>query len=216
MNRRTLFKLAAAFGTGLVVTREAVAGGMIKPWEWVQKRDMVKNTDGTPLQFEPKGKPEEHPEVDDIAKYPRCPYCGMSRKMWNHSRHLIHYSDGLADGTCSIHCAAVSLSLNLDRLPKAIYAADYGAKGKVKPLVKVDDASYLIGSKLRGTMTANSKMLFGDKAAAEKAHAAHGGKLASFDDAVTQAYLDMAKDTVMIRKRREMKRKKGGMMHKMH
>jgi hypothetical protein len=56
--------------------------------------------------------------------------------------------DDLVDGTCSIHCLAISLSLNLDRGPKAIYAADFGSDAKIKPLVEVDKATYLIGSSL--------------------------------------------------------------------
>ncbi|MEG3638019.1 nitrous oxide reductase accessory protein NosL [Magnetococcus sp. PR-3] len=214
MNRRKAMQMLAAMGAGVVTTSHAVAGGMIKPWEWVQKRDTVKNTDGTPLQFEPKGQPDPHPEVDDITKYPRCPYCGMSRHMWNHSRHLIHYSDGLADGTCSLHCASVSLSLNLDRVPKAIYAADFGAKGKMKPLINIDHAFYLIGSQLRGTMSTTSKMAFQNETSANRAHENYGGKLAKFNEALTQSYLDMANDTIMIRKRREkMRQSHMGMKH---
>jgi hypothetical protein len=37
----------------------------------------------------------------------------MDRKQYHHSRHLIQYSDNLVDGTCSLHCAALSLALNL-------------------------------------------------------------------------------------------------------
>ena len=51
---------------------------------------------------------------------------------------------GLVDATCSIHCAALSLAINLDRGPKAIYAADYGASAEPKPMINVDEATYLI------------------------------------------------------------------------
>ena len=114
----------------------------------------------------------------------------------------MHYDDGLVDATCSIHCLAISLSLNLDRGPKAIYAADFGANGKPKPLVNVDEATYLVGAKLKGTMTANSKMAFGSADQAKAVQAKKGGELANFDGALREAYLGMAKDTMMIRKRR--------------
>lgn len=84
----------------------------------------------------------------------------MDRQQYHHSRHLVHYQDDLTDATCSLHCAAVSLALNLDRGPKAIYAADFGAKTDPKPLFDADGASYLIGSKLPGVMTAQSKVAF--------------------------------------------------------
>jgi len=95
---------------------------------------------GTPRQFMPSNGPDAQPFVNDIQKYPKCPYCGMNRKQWNHSRHLVHYSDDLVDPTCSLHCVAISLSLNLDRGPKAIYAADFGSDSKIKPLLNVDNA----------------------------------------------------------------------------
>lgn len=159
-------------------------------------------TDGTPLQFIPKAAPDPNPHQDDISKYPKCPYCGMDRKQYHHSRHLVHYQDDLADGTCSLHCAAVSLALNLDRGPQAIYAADFGATAEPKPLVNVDEATYLIGSKLPGVMTAQSKVAFATAKAAEAAKAEHGGELGDFDAALKASYQSMAGDTSMIRKKR--------------
>jgi copper chaperone NosL len=163
-------------------------------------------TDGTPLQFMPKTPADPEPLRNEFEKYPRCPYCGMDRRQWHHSRHLVHYDDDLVDGTCSLHCAAISLSLNIDRGPKAIYAADFGSDAPIRPLVNVDDAQYLIGSALPGTMSARSKMAFADPAAAVAAQQAHGGGIGDFGDALTAAHLDMARDTEMIRLRRAERR----------
>ncbi|MFZ1326452.1 MAG: nitrous oxide reductase accessory protein NosL [Candidatus Contendobacter sp.] len=163
-------------------------------------------TDGTPLQFTPKTAPDAHPQQNDIAKYPKCPYCGMDRQQFHHSRHLVHYQDDLADSTCSLHCAALSLALNLDRGPKAIYAADFGAATDPKPLVNVDEATYLIGSKLPGVMTKESKIAFAAKTAAEAAKAEHGGNLGDFAAALQAAYQSLASDTLMIRKKRSEKK----------
>ena len=165
--------------------------------------------DGTPLQFIPKTAPDPDPQDNDLAKYPKCPYCGMGRKQYHHSRHLVHYQDDLADATCSLHCAAISLALNLDRGPRAIYAADFGAKTDPKPLVNVDGATYLIGSKLPGVMTAQSKVAFASQAAAEAAKAEQGGELGDFDATLKAAYQSMAGDTLMIRKKRAEKRQQG-------
>ncbi|MBZ4192918.1 MAG: nitrous oxide reductase accessory protein NosL [Candidatus Contendobacter sp.] len=168
-------------------------------------------TDGTPLQFTPKTAPDANPVENDIAKYPKCPYCGMDRKQFNYSRHLVQYQDDLVDGICSLHCAALSLALNLDRGTKAIYAADFGAKTDPKPLVNVDQATYLIGSKLPGVMTQQSKVAFAAKADAEAAKVENGGELGNFDTALHASYLSMAGDTAMIRKKRvEMQQKAAG------
>lgn len=214
LNRRQALKTLALAGLSLTPIAAAVAGsGAMMPGKGWLAQGAACDGDGTPLQFIPKGKADPNPLENELEKYPHCPYCGMNRKEFHHSRHLVHYSDDLADGTCSIHCAAISLSLNLDRVPKAIYAADFGAEGEVKSLVSVDKASYLIGSKLKGVMTANSKVAFADAAKAKTAQAEQGGEVGDFDRALTATYLDMAKDTMMIRKRREEARQK--MMEKM-
>jgi len=208
--RQSMKFLAAGIAgfSGVALADQNGIGAMIPGKGWVQLSDEQCEHDGTPLQFMPKTVAEDKPADNDIEKYPRCPYCGMSRNKWNHSRHLVHYDDGLADGTCSIHCLSISLSLNIDRGPKAIYAADFAAASEIKPLLEVDMATYLVGAKLKGTMTANSKMAFASADAAKTAQAEKGGELMDFDSALQQAYVDMGKDTVATRKRRAERVKK--------
>ncbi len=166
--------------------------------------------DCTPLQFAPKTEPDPNPLENELSKYPTCPYCGMDRRKFHYSRHLVHYQDDLVDATCSLHCTALSLALNLDRGPKTIYAADYGATAEPKPLMDVDKAIYLVGSKLPGVMTKQSKVAFSSRPAAEAVKAAQGGELGNFDAALRAAYLSMASDTGMIRKKRAERRQHAG------
>lgn len=192
--------LQALTATGLV------AGGMIMPS--VKATGTACEHDGTPLQFIPKTAPDAKPLENELQKYPKCPYCGMDRKQYHHSRHLIQYSDDLVDGTCSLHCAALSLALNMDRGPKMIYAADYGATTDPKPLVDVQQAIYLIGSTIKGVMTQQSKVAFASRQAAQAMQAKHSGQLGDFDAALRAAYASLADDTIMIRQRRADKRQK--------
>ncbi|WP_260294415.1 nitrous oxide reductase accessory protein NosL [Sedimenticola hydrogenitrophicus] len=217
LDRRGVLKLLAVAGLGSLagpVVAGPGVGAMVPGKGWVKASGEACQGDGTPLQFIPKRAPDAAPLENELEKYPACPYCGMNRTQWQHSRHLVQYDDDLVDGTCSIHCLAISLSLNLDRGPKAIYAADFGAAEKVKPLVNVDAATYLLGSKLKGTMTASSKMAFASAEAARAAQAEQGGELASFDEGLKAAYLGMAQDTLMIRKRRAEKVRKMMQMKK--
>lgn len=205
-----VFTLAGLGGIAGILTTSAQAGqiGALMPGKgWLKKQGDCYG-DGTPLQFIPKTPPDPNPLDDELKKYPRCPYCGMARKMWNFSRHLVHYDDDLVDGTCSIHCLALSLALNIDRGPKAIYAADFGSGERIKPLIDVDNAIYLVGSDLPGTMTRESKRAFSSRKAAERTKNIHGGELMNFERALTRAFLNMAQDTIMIRKKRAAKRKK--------
>ena len=208
--RKALWMMAVTGFTGLGTAAWANTkniGAMMPGKGWLKQGDKCTG-DGTPLQFIPKTVPDPDPLKDELNKYKRCPYCGMVRKMWNHSRHLVHYDDDLIDPTCSLHCVAISLSLNLDRGIKAIYAADFGSDKKIKPMINVDKVTYLAGSDLPGTMTKQSKMAFSSQKAAMAANKSHGGELVDFDKALTRAYLSMANDTAMIRKKRAAKRKK--------
>ncbi len=218
LNRRKVMKIISAIGLGGfsgVALAGSNIGAMIPGKGWVKSSGQKCEGDGTPLQFIPKTAPDDNPLKNELSKYPRCPYCGMGRKKWHHSRHLVQYDDGLVDGTCSIHCLSISLSLNIDRGTKAIYAADFGSKAKMKPLINVDKADYLIGSKLKGTMSKQSRMAFSSFDAAKAAQSENGGELGDFDDALRATYLSMAGDTIMIRKRRAERRKKMMKMKKM-
>lgn len=194
MDRREALKLSLLVGAGIAASTPASAAQC--------------EGDGTPAQFIPKKAPDAKPQENDIEKAPKCPYCGMDRKQFHHSRMVVHYSDDLYDGVCSLHCAAISLSVNLDRDPKTLWVADNAAAGDIKPLVEVDKANFLVGSSLKGVMTKRSKVAFGNADAAKSAQAANGGEIANFDGALLAAYADMAGDVTMIRKMRAERRKK--------
>lgn len=195
MNRRDLLKLTLASGAGAIALHPAYAADTCA-------------TDGTPAQFTPKRPADASPQENDIEKFPKCPYCGMDRKMFHHSRVLIQYSDDLPDATCSLHCAAISLSLNIDREPKHIWVGDNAVPADSKPLVDVDQAIFLIGSSIKGVMTKRSKVAYGDVTVAKVSMAEKGGELGKFDAALLAAYTDMAQDAAMVRKNREARRQR--------
>lgn len=195
MNRREALRMSVLASIGLATAGKAGAQSGCAG-------------DGTPAQFVPRTAPDPQPQVDDIAKYPRCPYCGMDRRQFHHSRMVVHYADDLADGTCSLHCAAISLSLNIDRDPKAVWVGDNAAEDDPRPLAEADKASFLVGSTLPGVMTARSKVAYGNADAARAAQAASGGELTDFDGALLAAYTDMSADVARIRKNRAERRRK--------
>jgi hypothetical protein len=130
----------------------------------------------------------------------------MDREKFAHSRMLVEYEDGTSLGTCSLHCMAVELALNIDKTPKATLVGDF----KEKTLLDVEKASWVIGGSKMGVMTKRAKWAFGKKEDAEKFKAENGGDLASFEQAIKASYEDMYADTKMIRERRKMKK----MQHK--
>ena len=209
-NRRTWLAGTAlgalALGTAGCATAQAdkSAAGMA-PFQWTDQFGVLV---GLPKNTSPL--------VNELVKYPRCRYCGMERAKFSHTRHLLVYEDDTVEGTCSLHCGAISLSLNMDRGPKAIYVGDAGSKDATKPLVLADQAFYVIDASKPGTMTRVSKYAYANKATADAAAAGEaaakaGAKVVDFNAALTSAYLDMAQDTIRLRKMRgEARRRMAG------
>jgi nitrous oxide reductase accessory protein NosL len=205
-NRRDLLKTASvsalALGGVSAATAQTEGKPGMPPTQWSDTYGPVANL--------PKDK---DPLTKELDKYPRCRYCGMERAKFSHTRHLLVYEDDSVEGTCSLHCSAISLSLNMDRGPKVIYAGDAGAPGDIKPLVAVDKMHYVVDPSKPGTMTKVSNSAYASRAAADAAASVEaaskaGAKVLDFNAALTSAYLVMAEDTVMLRKRRGEMRKK--------
>jgi len=193
MNRRDLLKISAFAGLAAVATQASAE---------------TCATDGTPNQFIPKKAADAKPLENEFEKQPKCPYCGMDRKEHHRTRMLVQYADDVNDGVCSIHCLSLSLGLNIDREPKVIFGPDYGSTAEPRPLLPVEQLTYLIGADLKHAMTKRSKHSFASVDIAKEFQAKHGGVLAKFDDALRESYLDMASDASMIRKNREERRKR--------
>lgn len=139
---------------------------------------------------------------DDIMQTPSCKYCGMDRQLFSHSRMHIVYEDGSFTGLCSLHCAALDLGLTLDKAPTEIMVADYGTK----KLIDAEKAVWVIGGSVQGVMTRNAKWAFEKKEDAEAFMKQNGGALATFDQAIKQAYEEMYQDTKIIRDNRKKKK----------
>lgn len=172
MKRRTLLK-----STGLAITSLAAMNGLSGQVFAADK---------------PAIKPDTAPLSDELDKYPRCVICNMDRRKFHFSRHLLHYADNHAEGTCSINCASEAMLRERKRGFKAIYAADFGVAGEPKPLTEASSATYLIGSSLRAVMSPVSKYAFAQRSAAEAAMSDAGGQLASFEQAVAASLEDYA------------------------
>jgi nitrous oxide reductase accessory protein NosL len=142
----------------------------------------------------------------DVDQHRSCKYCGMDRKMFAHSRMLLVYEDGTELGSCSLHCVAVDLALNIDKTPKTIQVADFNTKG----LIDAEKAVWVLGGEKPGVMSKRAKWAFEKKEDADAFIKSNGGALADFETAIKAAYEDMYADTKMIRERRKAKRMKQG------
>jgi copper chaperone NosL len=146
---------------------------------------------------------------DDIQKDPSCKYCGMDRGKFAHSRMLVTYDDGTTVGTCSIHCLAVDLAINIDKTPSSIEVGDFNSK----KLIDAEKAFWVIGGNKTGVMTKQAKWAFEKKEDAEKFIMENSGALAIFDEVMKAAYDSMYADTKMIREKRKMMKMQGAGHH---
>jgi copper chaperone NosL len=126
----------------------------------------------------------------------------MDRHKFAHSAMLIEYEDGTTTATCSLHCTAVELAINIDKTPRKLMVGDYGTK----KLTDAETACWTLGGDLPGVMTKRAKWAFENRAECEKFAREHGATIVSLDDAIKASYEDMYSDTKMIREKRKMKR----------
>ena len=136
---------------------------------------------------------------EDVKVAPSCKYCGMDRTKYAHSRMMVTYDDGTKVGTCSLHCLALDLSINIDKTPITIEVGDYFNKR----LIDAEKAYWVIGGSKPGVMTQQAFWAFGNRVYAEKYIREHKGILATFDEAMKAAYEGMYTDTKMLRERRK-------------
>ncbi len=138
---------------------------------------------------------------DDIQKSPSCMHCGMDRAAFAHSRMVVAYDDGTTVGTCSIHCLAIDLIINMGKTPSSIKVGDFNSK----ELIDAEKAFWVIGGKKPGVMSKQGKWAFAKKEDAEAFVKDNGGNMATFDDAMKASFEGMYADVKMIREKRQMK-----------
>lgn len=129
-----------------------------------------------------------------------CPLCGMRLQIFWKTGHAAHLHDGSARQYCSIAC----LSADLERLGggvERISVVDV-ASDRLAPAAT---ATYVVGSDVPGTMSAVSKLGFAQRADAEAFQKAHGGRLASFDEALAAARESRVADRERLETRRRLK-----------
>jgi len=121
--------------------------------------------------------------LDRIEGPKNCSQCGMDRTMFAYSRTMVVYADGGKVGTCSLHCATVELKKNAGKPVKSLQVADY----RTQALLDAKKATWVIGGKQGGVMTAVPKWAFAKKSDAEAFVKENGGKLAGFDEVMALA-----------------------------
>jgi copper chaperone NosL len=118
-----------------------------------------------------------------------CPSCGMNLPKFYKTNHVDHDKQ-----YCSMHCLVKNSDLQGD-----VKVVDTNSL----KLIEAKKATYVVGSKKKGTMSKISKYAFTTKAEAEKFAKEFGGTVMSFDEAIKVAKRDLAGEEKMIKMKKE-------------
>ncbi|BDY12427.1 nitrous oxide reductase accessory protein NosL [Hydrogenimonas cancrithermarum] len=129
-----------------------------------------------------------------------CPVCGMNLKMFYKTSHAAVLKDGTKKQYCSIRCLAADWP-NIKENVEKILVVD----AKTGELIDAKRARYVVGSKIKGTMSMTSKIAFAKLEDAEKFQKKYGGKIVDFDAAFKMAQKALAKDSMMIARKKQTK-----------
>jgi len=136
-----------------------------------------------------------------------CNLCAMDLVKYKTTKYIITLNDDTKINTCSIHCAAIVLNKEKEKVTN-VEAANYPT-GKMLTAKK---AFYVLNSDIRGVMSKKSKLAFSTQAAAHVFLKKHGGEMADFEGALSMAREDLDADVTMIREKVKMIVKLGKMV----
>jgi nitrous oxide reductase accessory protein NosL len=108
-----------------------------------------------------------------------CSVCGMYLDLYESTKHMIVFTDGTEEETCSLACAAKIYRREQKRVVR-IMVADF----LTGTLIEADKAWYLEGSDVPGVMSYTSRIAFKDKVGAVQFQKKHGGRIISFKEAM--------------------------------
>ncbi len=128
-----------------------------------------------------------------------CPICGMNLKMFYKTNHALELADGNMHQYCSIRCLAIDLKDHPDQEAHA-QVVDV----KSEQFIAAKEAYYVIGSKVPGTMTRESKLAFRTKKDARQFSKKQGGKaILRFKETLELASTQMQSDNAMLMKKKK-------------
>jgi len=138
-----------------------------------------------------------------------CPVCGMSLVHFYKTSHTAITKDGVKRQYCSMRCLLVDLKNHkIDK--SSIKVVDVVSQ----KLIPANKAYYVVGSKIKGTMSRVSKLAFLKKEDALEFIKKYGGKLMNFKEALNIAKQNLKKDLLMVSmKKQKMIYPKGKMIY---
>ena len=129
-----------------------------------------------------------------------CPVCGMNIKMFYKTSYTAKLQDGTSRQYCSMRCLVVDMQKHkIDT--KTIKVVD----ASTQKLIYANKAFFVVGSKIKGTMSKVSKLAFASKPNALEFIKKHKGKIYDFTTTLQIAQKSLKTDVAMITKKKQKK-----------
>ena len=137
--------------------------------------------------------------VQEGSKKSWCPICGMNLKMFYKTSHASKLEDNTTRQYCSVRCLVVDMKEHNISI-NDIQVVDVTSQ----KLIDAKSAFYVLGSKIKGTMSKVSKLAFSTEAEAINFTKEYGGKVVNFTKVLEVAQASLKEDIAMV----SMKKKK--------
>jgi nitrous oxide reductase accessory protein NosL len=129
-----------------------------------------------------------------------CPVCGMSIKMFYKTSYTAKLKNSTPRQYCSMRCLVMDMQeYGIDM--KSIKAVD----ASTQKLIDANSAFFVVGSKIKGTMSRVSKLAFALEDDAKEFVKKYKGKIVDFQTALKMAKESLKSDIAMIDKKKRKK-----------
>jgi len=118
--------------------------------------------------------------------------------MFYKTSHAVILKDGKKKQYCSIRCLVADWPILKDKIKKILVV-----DAKRGELINAKSAYYVVGSKVKGTMSMVSKIAFAKEGDAKAFQKEFGGKIVDFDTAFKMASNSFNKDSMMVSKKKQ-------------
>jgi nitrous oxide reductase accessory protein NosL len=129
-----------------------------------------------------------------------CPVCGMNLKMFYKTSYIAKLQNSRDRQYCSLRCLVVDMQeYGIDK--KSIKVVD----AHTQKIIDASSAYFVIGSRVKGTMSKISKLAFASKVDAQNFMKKYGGEIVDFDFALKSAKESLSSDIAMIKNKKTKK-----------
>jgi len=126
-----------------------------------------------------------------------CEVCGMNLGKFCKTNHAVVLKDGTKKQFCSMHCLAVEYPKLKDKIDKILVI-----DAKTQKFIPANQAYYVVGSEIPGTMSRESKIAFSTLEDAQAFQKKYGGEIMRFEELFKHQLQKVEKENYWLSKKK--------------